>query len=71
MLHSRYFEYEKTKPVFRCAECELHYANVCEWAFALANEQAYTKSKDQIELKLFSCAQMLKKKKKKQHVAAF
>lgn len=34
------------------------------------NEQAHTKSKDQIELKLFSCAQMLKKKKK-QHVAAF
>lgn len=58
MLHSRYFKYEKTKPVFGAPIANYIMrmsVNKCLRLYG-HSEQACTQSKDQIKLKLFSCA---------------
>lgn len=63
MLHSRYFKYEKTKPVFGAPIANYIMRMPVNKCLRLYDhsEQACTGSKDQIKLKLFSCAKVEKK----------
>lgn len=67
MLHSRYFKYEKTKPVFGAPIANYIMRMSVNKCLRLYDhsEQACTESKDQIKLKLFSCA---KQQKKNEHM---